>query len=44
MKNVSFFTALVTASGAAGTVSLFFFYAGGDSLLFAMGVFVLAVA
>ena len=44
MKNVSFFTALVTASGAAGTVSLFFSYAGGDTFLFAMAAFVLVLA
>lgn len=44
MKNVSFFAALVTASGAAGTVSLFFSYAGGDTFLFAMAAFVLVLA
>jgi hypothetical protein len=44
MKNVSFFAALVTASGAAGTVSLFFSYAGGDTFLFAMTAFVLVLA
>lgn len=44
MKNVSFFTALVTASGAAGTVSLFFSYARGDTFLFAMAAFVLVLA
>lgn len=44
MKNVSFFAALVTASGAAGTVSLFFSYAGGDTFLFAMASFVLVLA
>lgn len=44
MKNVSFFSALVTASGAAGTVSLFFSYAGGDTFLFAMAAFVLVLA
>ena len=44
MKNISFFTALVTASGAAGTVSLFFSYAGGDTFLFAMAAFVLVLA
>ncbi|WP_297026953.1 transglutaminase family protein [uncultured Dialister sp.] len=44
MKNVSFFAALVTASGAAGTVSLFFPYAGGDTFLFAMAAFVLVLA
>lgn len=43
MKNVSFFAALVTASGAAGTVSLFFSYAGGDTFLFAMAAFVLVL-
>lgn len=44
MKNVSFFAALVTASGAAGTVSLFFSYAVGDTFLFAMAAFVLVLA
>jgi len=44
MKNVSFFAALVTASGAAGTVSLFFSYAGGNTFLFAMAAFVLVLA
>lgn len=44
MKNVSFFAALVTASGAAGTVSLFFSYARGDTFLFAMAAFVLVLA
>lgn len=44
MKNVSFFAALVTASGTAGTVSLFFSYAGGDTFLFAMAAFVLVLA
>lgn len=44
MKNVSFFAALITASGAAGTVSLFFSYAGGDTFLFAMAAFVLVLA
>lgn len=44
MKNVSFFAALVTASGAAGTVSFFFSYAGGDTFLFAMAAFVLVLA
>ena len=44
MKNVSFFAALVTASGAAGTVSLFFSYAGGDTFLWAMAAFVLVLA
>lgn len=44
MKNISFFAALVTASGAAGTVSLFFSYAGGDTFLFAMAAFVLVLA
>lgn len=44
MKNVSFFATLVTASGAAGTVSLFFSYAGGDTFLFAMAAFVLVLA
>ena len=44
MKNVSFFAALITASGAAGTVSLFFSYAGGDTFLFAMAAFVLVMA
>lgn len=43
MKNVSFFAALVTASGAAGTVSLFFSYAGGNTFLFAMAAFVLVL-
>lgn len=44
MKNVSFFAALVTASGAAGTVSLFFSYAGGDTFFLAMAAFVLVLA
>lgn len=44
MKNVHFLSALVTASGAAGTVSLFFSYAGGDTFLFAMAAFVLVLA
>lgn len=44
MKNVSFFAALVTALGAAGTVSLFFSYAGGNTFLFAMAAFVLVLA
>lgn len=44
MKNVSFFAALVTSSGAAGTVSLFFSYAGGNAFLFAMAAFVLVLA
>ena len=44
MKNVHFLSALVTASGAAGTVSLFFSYAGGDTFLFAMTAFVLVLA
>lgn len=38
------FAALVTASGAAGTVSLFFSYARGDTFLFAMAAFVLVLA
>lgn len=44
MKNVSFFSALVTASGAAGTVSLFFSYAGGDTFFLAMAAFILVLA
>lgn len=44
MKNIHFLSALVTASGAAGTVSLFFSYAGGDTFLFAMAAFVLVLA
>lgn len=44
MKNVSFFAALVTASGAAGTVSLFFSYARGDTFFLAMAAFVLVLA
>lgn len=44
MKNVSFFAALVTASGAAGTVSLFFSYTGGDTFFLAMAAFVLVLA
>lgn len=44
MKNVSFFAALVTASGAAGTVSLFFSYADGDTFFWAMASFVLVLA
>lgn len=44
MKNVSFFATLVTASGAAGTVFLFFSYARGDTFLFAMAAFVLVLA
>lgn len=44
MKNVSFFAALVTASGAAGTVSLFFSYAGGNTFFLAMAAFVLVLA
>lgn len=44
MKNVSFFATLVTASGAAGTVSLFFSYAGGDTFFLAMAAFVLVLA
>lgn len=44
MKNVSFFAALITASGAAGTVSLFFSYAGGDTFFLAMAAFVLVLA
>ena len=44
MKNVSFFATLVTASGAAGTVSLFFSYARGDTFFLAMAAFVLVLA
>ena len=44
MKNIHFLSALVTTSGAAGTVSLFFSYAGGDTFLFAMAAFVLVLA
>ena len=44
MKNVSFFAALVTASGAAGTVSLFFSYARGDTFFLATAAFVLVLA
>lgn len=44
MKNVSFFAALITASGAAGTVSLFFSYAGGNTFFLAMAAFVLVLA
>lgn len=44
MKNASFFAALVTASGAAGTVSLFFSYARGDTFFLAMAAFVLVLA
>lgn len=44
MKNIHFLSALITASGAAGTVSLFFSYARGDTFLFAMAAFVLVLA